>query len=304
MRRFSFTILNVFAETHFGGNQLAVVPDAEGLSDGEMQTLARQFNLPETTFVLPPGDSRHVARVRIFTPAVELPFAGHPTVGTAVALARLKHGPGDFVLEEKVGPVPVSVRFDNDASFAEFTLAGHIECPDITPDPSLLGATLSLPASTIIDGWFGSAGVPICFVQLTSPEAVDQAALNRAAWGDLTDWWSRNLYIFSGQPGVERLHARFFAPALGVDEDPATGAAAAALAGSWAKRRFGGSGRVEMTIDQGIAMGRPSVIVARAEADGGQPWRVSVGGRAIFVAEGTISVPASTGEGIDPLKAR
>jgi len=293
MQSFRFHIANVFAESHFGGNQLAVFPDARGFPEAAMQAVARQFNLSETTFVLPAGNPALAARVRIFTPHAELPFAGHPTVGTAAVLARLGRGAGMQVLEENVGPIRVDVQFDGDKTFACFTLDGEIERPSEHVDLAAVRAALSLEPEHVRDAWFASAGVPFCFVHLASPAFVDRARLNQAAWASgLKRAWAPQLFIFAGDPQSERLHARMFAPALGMDEDPATGWAAAALIGSLAERLLDGDGTISVTIDQGIAMGRPSVITASAELRHGRGTKVTVGGNTIIVAEGNMHIPS------------
>ncbi|MEO5758077.1 MAG: PhzF family phenazine biosynthesis protein [Mesorhizobium sp.] len=293
MQSFHFVIANVFAETHFGGNQLAVFTDARGLPDQAMQSIAKQMNLSETTFVLPARDKRNAAKVRIFTPQAELPFAGHPTVGTAAVLCKRGLGEGRFVLEEAIGNVEVDVELRGDRIAARFRIDRAIECPDTTPANALMADLLTLDEADIDAAWFASAGVPICIVQLGGREAVDRAVLDRNAWNaKRKDLWSPNILVFSGKPASERLYARMFAPALGVDEDPATGAAAAALVGSLAKRVVSRDGKLAITIDQGVKMGRPSVIEASAEMRSGQPSNMEVGGLTVILGEGSLAVPS------------
>lgn len=293
-----FVIADVFTETAFGGNQLAVFPDGRGLSDRAMQALAREFNFAETTFVLPPQDARHARRVRIFTPRTELPFAGHPTVGTAAVLARLgliamPGGAATIVLEEGVGPITVEIRLLKQAVFARLMTEKEVESPSTGPARDAVAAALSLPAEAVLEAWYASVGVPFCFARIATRELVDRAVLDRAAWsGSFANAWSPNLYFFAGglAPG-SRLYARMFAPAYGIEEDPATGSGAAALAGWLAARSPDPDGTFTWEIDQGIAMGRPSHLEASAEKRRGRTVNVKVGGSTVVMGEGTITVP-------------
>jgi trans-2,3-dihydro-3-hydroxyanthranilate isomerase len=290
-----FLILDVFAERSFGGNQLGVFPDARGLSAGAMQALARELNFAESTFVLPPTDGKSTCLVRIFTPRVELPFAGHPTLGTAAALAHegLVQWTGAAAavrLEEKAGPVDVSIERRGDSFVCEMTLRRPLDLPAHAPDRAAIAASLSLAPDEICDSWFAAAGVPFCFVELGDRAAVDRAVLDRQAWKQrLQAAWAPQLYFFSIE-SEGRLHARMFAPGLGVDEDPATGSAAAALAGSLLARRASAA-TVSLEIDQGVAMGRPSRIRASASREADGVTCVRVGGECRIVAWGTFRVP-------------
>ena len=165
---YEFTIADVFTRTPFGGNQLAVFHDARGLSDRAMQALAREFNFPESTFILPPRDPAHTRRVRIFTPHTELPFAGHPTVGTAAVLVHrglvnLESGAARIVLEEGVGPIVVAVSHRDGTLTSRFTVNRGPETPESRPSRSAAAAALSLPADAIIDSWFASVRPPLLF---------------------------------------------------------------------------------------------------------------------------------------------
>ena len=293
-----FVIADVFTQTAFGGNQLAVFPDARGLSARAMQSLAREFNFAETTFVLPPEDPRHTRRVRIFTPRLELPFAGHPTIGTAAVLASLGLAGGTgadlaVILEESVGPVAVEVRLDGKAPYARLTREGEVEKPATRPSRAEAATAVSLPERDVLDAWCASVGVPFCFVHVASAAAVDRAALDRAAWTtSFSGAWATNLYLFAGEvaPG-SRFHVRMFGPAFGIEEDPATGSGAAALAGCLADR-LASDGTFAWQIDQGVCMGRPSRLETWAERRGGRTVAVKVGGSTVLVGEGTMSVPA------------
>lgn len=263
-----------------------------------MQTLAREFNFSESSFVLPPADPQHARRVRIFTPIAEIPFAGHPTVGTAAVLARLGliAAPGSaarVVLEEGVGPVAVEILLGEAADYARLILGRDVELPSIAVARRAAAAALSLPESAVLESLFASAGIPFCLIRLESEEAVDRAALDRTSWSaHFAAAWSSNLFLFAGDtaPGG-RLYARMFAPAAGIEEDPATGSACAALAGSLAGRLAGSEGVFDWHIEQGVAMGRPSLIEASAERHGGRTIRLMVGGQVVTVAEGSMAVP-------------
>jgi trans-2,3-dihydro-3-hydroxyanthranilate isomerase len=296
---YPFHIVDVFSSTPFGGNQLAVLPDAAGISDEGMQKIAREFNFGETTFVLPKNDPANTFGVRIFTPRAELDFAGHPTVGTACALVMKQRerlsDPIRLVLEEKVGPVTVDVVQRNGGFHGTLTLSGKIEAPTGAPSPTDLAAVLSIEPAEVSQVFFAGVGLPFCFAQLSSNEVVDRAAIDRAAWAaTLSHAWSPHVFFFAGnlQDGGN-LYARMCAPALGVEEDPATGSACAALVGAMAsKPEFGGMA-YRLSIQQGVSMGRRSEIEARARKSGGIVTSVSVGGATAYVASGEIEVPPS-----------
>jgi trans-2,3-dihydro-3-hydroxyanthranilate isomerase len=296
-RRSAFRIVDVFAEARFGGNQLAVFPDARGLRADEMQAIARELNFPESTFVLPPDDPAHTARVRIFTPRTELPFAGHPTLGTAAVLTALGRGRAagggtTLVLEEGIGAVEVVVHESANGHRAKLSLNGAVERPDEQPDRAGFARALSLPPSAVVETWFAAVGVRFAFACLASPALVDAAVLDRASWqAAFGGGWTGNLYFFAGQMSHGgRLHARMFAPDLGIGEDPATGSAAAALVASLAARVDLTGEELRLTIDQGVALGRPSLIEAVAETKSGQVHAIHVAGNCVHVADGTFQV--------------
>lgn len=289
--RFDYLIVDVFSDTPFGGNQLAVLTDARGLSGEGMQAVAREFNFAESTFILPPEDAAHTARVRIFTPARELPFAGHPTVGTACALVMSgARSPGEFVLEEGVGPVAVTARREGDRHSARLRLERGPDQATIMPSPADLAAVLSLSEEAVVDAFGASVGVPFTFVQLTDRDAVDRAKLDNGAWSRvLESAWSPQVYLFAGEleDGGD-IYARMFAPSFGIAEDPATGAAAAAIAGAAAEKA---KRSLSFEIRQGEAMGRPSLLNVSAAVEEGEVRSIEVGGGCAFVAEGKIEVP-------------
>jgi trans-2,3-dihydro-3-hydroxyanthranilate isomerase len=288
-----FTLVDVFTDRAFGGNQLAVFPHAEGIAEVTMQQLAREFNFSETTFVLPPRDPSHTCRLRIFNPRQELPFAGHPTVGTAAVLASLGGDPDGqrFVFEEGIGPVTVAVDGQ--------TIRLHLRFPDYqttdeTPPDVAIAKALTLPEDAVVDSWYAGVGLRFCFVRLADPEVVDRAVLDKGAWeAGIADAWAPDLYVFAGDhhDGV-RLHARFFAPTMGVDEDPATGSACASLVAALAHRSPLRDGTYRIEVNQGVVMGRPSVLEGTACKKDGRLTEVVVGGRATIVGNGTMTLPA------------
>ena len=240
--KYPFHLVDVFSSTPFGGNQLAILPDATGISTEGMQKIAREFNFPESTFVLPKNDPANSYRVRIFTPRAELDFAGHPTIGTACALVMKQQvqaaEPIRLILEENIGPVMVDVARRNGGYHGTLTLSGKIDAPAGAPAPADLATILSIEPAEVSQSFFAGVGVPFCFAQLTSNEAVDRAAVNRAAWtATLSRAWSPHLFFFAGDlRDGGNLYARMCAPALGVEEDPATGSACAALVGAMASK--------------------------------------------------------------------
>jgi trans-2,3-dihydro-3-hydroxyanthranilate isomerase len=290
--RYRFLTCDVFTDRRFGGNQLAVLPDAQGLDTARMQAIAAEFNYSETSFVLPPDDPAHLARVRIFTPRAEMPFAGHPTVGTALALAWEGRVPADgaIVLEELAGPVPVRLG----AGTAEFTApAAPTSGPAVAAEA--VATALGIEAGDVPTGAglprVASCGAPFLLVELSSRAALARAWLEAAA---ALPEAGNGVFLFTrdtGDPAMD-LRARMFAPAHGIPEDPATGSAAAALAGFLGGRPGLAEGWHAWRIAQGVEMGRPSLIEARARREGGRVAEVRIGGRAVPVAEGTIEVDA------------
>jgi trans-2,3-dihydro-3-hydroxyanthranilate isomerase len=294
---FDFSMVDVFSDRPFGGNQLAVFPDAAGIADETMQQLAREFNFSESTFVLPPGDPSCTHRVRIFTPRQELPFAGHPTVGTAAVLASLAGG-ARFVFEEGIGPVAVAV--DGPAIRFQVRMPRY-ETSGGAPPAAAIAKALTLPGDAIIESWYGGVGLRFCFVRLASRDVVDRAVLDKAAWtAGVAGNWSSHLYFSAANDDdfaandddATHLYARLFAPDVGVDEDPATGSACGSLAASFAYRSAARDGTFQIRIAQGVAMGRPSTLEGTAHKKDGQITEVAVGGRATIVGHGTMTLPA------------
>jgi trans-2,3-dihydro-3-hydroxyanthranilate isomerase len=294
-----FHIVDVFTASAFAGNALAVLPDARGLTTAQMQAIAREFNFSETTFVFPDEASADRPRVRIFTPGAELDFAGHPTIGTACALAM--HGslgadltvPTRLILKENVGPVTVDVERRDGVFYAALTLEAEIEMPSGAPSAADAAAVLTLDPADVRQTFFAGVGFPLCFVELGSEAAVDRAVLDRPAWSRaLVPSWSPHVFFFAGRlEDGGSLYARMFAPALGVEEDAATGSAGAALIGALASRPEVSDGDLRLAIRQGVAMGRPSAIEALARKRGGRVASVGVAGAVSPVATGEIEAP-------------
>jgi trans-2,3-dihydro-3-hydroxyanthranilate isomerase len=292
-----FVTLDVFTATRLAGNPLAVVLDADGLSDADMLAITREFNLSETVFVFPPADKAHRARLRIFTPGRELPFAGHPTVGTAVLLATLDGGAtSEFVLEEKVGPIRCRVRHGaGDAVQAEFDLTRLPTCESGEGDRDAMAAGLGLAAADLgLDGWpveSWSAGNPFTFVPVRSLDAIRRCRVDLARFEQAFGGPGRAAaFIFCREP-IDRnhdFHARMFAPGLGLIEDPATGSAVAAFAGYLAAHGSYPDGERSIRVEQGYEMGRPSLIELRIKLSGGKLTAASIGGSAVIVSEGTL----------------
>jgi trans-2,3-dihydro-3-hydroxyanthranilate isomerase len=227
--------------------------------------------------------------VRIFTPRSELPFAGHPTVGTAAVLVHLgSRQKRTLVLEEGVGPIEIDVTPERDFIRASFTVEKPIEIRDEGVAPATAAAALSVEKESVKETWLASAGLAFNFIRLADRAAVDRAMLDRAAWkAGFAQAWSQKLYFFAQEEN--RIYSRMFAPGVGVEEDPATGSAAVALAGTLATRRNEREGTLSWRIDQGVAMGRPSLIEASAEKRDGRVVRVRVGGGTVIVGEGTMN---------------
>lgn len=299
MPPFPYYTADVFTATRFGGNQLAVFPDASGIPDSELQPIAREFNFSETTFVYPAADPRNTRRVRIFTPGGELPFAGHPTVGTAFVLATTGAIPltGDetrIVFEEGVGPVPVVVRSRGGIpGFAQLSVAQLPQFGPPAPSADRLAKALSLGTGDVLDGEMGpeavSCGVPFLFIPVKDRPTLGRARvkldeLDAALGGYVT----QKVFVFCADPELENsdFRARMFAPGIGVPEDPATGSACAAFGGYLARREKQGDARLRWRVEQGFEMGRPSLLEVEADKSRGAITSVRVGGDSVLVSRG------------------
>ncbi|MFL5607119.1 MAG: PhzF family phenazine biosynthesis protein [Gemmatimonadaceae bacterium] len=305
MARFRYLTADVFTDVPFGGNQLAIFPDARGIPENRLLDVTREFNYAETTFVFPPSDGRYTRRVRIFTPGGEVPFAGHPTVGTAHALAEIGEIPltGEntrIVLEEKVGPVPVVIRARHGKPvFAQLSVAQLPEVLAPPPPREALAAVLGLEVDELLgEAWAPqtlSCGLPFLFVPLRDRAAVARARIRIDAWEKAFEGMeTKEIFVFA--PGGDRpgsdYHARMFAPGLSVPEDPATGSANAALAGYLAARHPAGrrDGTLRWMVEQGFEMGRPSMLEVEADVAAGAIKAVRVGGASVLVCDGTMEI--------------
>ena len=293
MARFDYETLDVFTSRKFAGNPLAVVTDARGLSTADMLTITREFNYSETTFVLPPENPENTARVRIFTIGYEMPFAGHPTVGTSIALARARKLSGDLKIELNTGVFPVRVDLDRAVPYAEFLNPNLPKETGAATEPALIEAALSLPAGSVDRGAHRvrRVGAGANFYYARAPlDAVRKAKFNSAAFEaiDFTDMIGVLLYAEGGEATDATYHVRMFAPGAGIPEDPATGGAAAALPGQIALSQKLGDGTHRWVIEQGFELGRPSRIHATVETAGGAVKSVRIGGEAVFVMQGQL----------------
>lgn len=277
-----YLVLDVFTDQPFGGNQLAVIPDATRLPEPALQRIAREFNFSETTFVYPPDDPAHTAKIRIFTPTTEVPFAGHPTIGTAVALAQAGHGP-DMVLELGVGPLHAHVTPQQ----ARFTTAVPLQQIG-TPDIALVARALGLsPAEVKADTHppvLATLGLPFTLTEVTDRAALSRISTEISAFRDGAALFPAGLdfaqmaYVRQGNT----IHARMFAPLDNIPEDPATGSAAATLAALLARIE---NRDLSLVLHQGDDMGRPSRIALQTNGTA-----VTVSGQAIVTMEGNLRV--------------
>ena len=310
---YSYLTVDVFTDRPFTGNPLAVVPDARGLTTEQMQAIAAEFNYSETTFVLPPKDPSHTANVRIFNRTSELPFAGHPNVGTAYVLALLaersgKALPSELIFEEIAGIVPVELVRDAGGCVQGATLTA--------PQPLTLGRKISAPivaacigasATDIVTTHHepieASVGLPFVFAEITR-DALTRARPDTGAFADAASKFATmpgrfNLHIYartpatsargSGAPDEPGVRARMFAPLSGTFEDPATGSANSALGALLASLAPERDLELRLQILQGAEMGRPSLLTVTATKQGGAVTRVRAGGRCAPVMEGTLT---------------
>ncbi|HET6887151.1 MAG TPA: PhzF family phenazine biosynthesis protein [Candidatus Udaeobacter sp.] len=295
--KYRYYICDVFTETRFGGNQLAVLPEAVGLSTQQMQQIAREFNFSETTFVFP-ARAGHTRHVRIFTPAREIPFAGHPNVGTAFVLASA----GEF------GEIKSSltVTFEEESGVVSITIleaVGKVTSCELTAPQSLsFGKTLSMElvaAALSIDSkeivtkthspQVASVGLPFVMVELRDRSVLERARINMSGFEALAaEDVMPDVYLYIRSSDDFDIRARMFAPLSGVPEDPATGSANCALAGLLAHYSQDPNGSFSWRIAQGVEMGRPSTLIARAEKKDGVVQTTRIGGATVLVSEGTI----------------
>ena len=293
-----YVTLDVFTDKRFGGNPLAVVLDAQGLTGPQMQSIAREFNYSETTFMLPPVDPRHTARVRIFTARTEVPFAGHPNIGTAVAWARERQAqggalPARLVFEELAGLVPIRLLQDSGGVVgAELTAPERLSVgPSVSRDEA--AACVGLSAHEVTDSRHPpqviSVGLPFLTMELRSREALRRAKPQLAAHERILPAVGTDA-VFAYVRGEDdgHLHARMFAPLDATIEDPATGSAAAATIALLTELHADRETECRWRIEQGGEMGRPSLILGRTEKKAGRVAAVHVGGQAVSVMRGVL----------------
>ncbi|WP_298358371.1 PhzF family phenazine biosynthesis protein [Rhodoblastus sp.] len=301
MTRLAYHLLDVFAEKPFAGNPLAVVSDADGLTPAQMQAVAREFNLSETAFVLAPRDPVHTAALRIFTPATELPFAGHPTIGAACLIASLRapdvigRQPLQILVEEQAGDVVCEVsRFKN-------VLRGSF----VPPRPPALGGILSDRAAIAAALGMGeieigfdahepataSAGLPFAFVPVRSLSALDRLAPDFSRFVAAFGRESAGVFVYARETSdpAHHVQARVFVPGLGLREDPATGSAAAAFAAVAVHFEQPEDGEHEIVIEQGFAIRRPSHIGLILRIVDGALVETRVGGACVKLGEGVLN---------------
>ncbi|MCW8886726.1 MAG: PhzF family phenazine biosynthesis protein [Motiliproteus sp.] len=294
MQPLDFYTLDVFTNQAFSGNPLAVFPDAEGLESTLMEKIAREMNLSETVFI---GQSTAPNRfaMRIFTPAQEMPFAGHPTVGTALLLQQLDmlsantENPHtvDLVLEQGIGDVKVSIDLDSHSARFETAQLPQLQSSPLTTEDA--GQLLGLDSSKITSlPFIASCGYPFHIIELSDPNALAAASLDTGVWKNLlAEQPAPEIYLYCRTPDSNRLRARMFAPAAGIGEDPATGSAAAALAGALATK-LQGDGIQQLTVEQGVEMGRTSLIETSVCYRNSSVQAVYISGQAILVSRGSI----------------
>ncbi|MFK7802386.1 MAG: PhzF family phenazine biosynthesis protein [Anaerolineae bacterium] len=306
---YNFYTTDVFTNTQFGGNPLAVFPEAAGLSDEQMQLIAREFNLSETIFMFPPEDAAHTYKVRIFTPNHELPFAGHPTVGGAYVLAtmgfiKLDGAVTEIVFEEGVGPVPIKIFADDAGNVAKAELSAAV-IPEImqgAPSAEALEQVLSLDSGDVLSEGLSpvggpspvivKAGTPRLFAPVKDRAALGRISIDAALWrkhlGD-----TRSIYVFCTDPELEDSDLRgrmFVGPASGLYEDPATGSAVTALAAYLATLSDIKNGTLRWVMEQGFEMGRPSILEMEADLVDGASQAIRVAGSSVMVSKGTFFV--------------
>ena len=294
-----FKIFDVFTEHPLAGNPVAIVLDGQGLDERGMQGIAREFNLSETVFVLPPASATNTARIRIFTPKAEIAFAGHPTVGTAICLGRDRFPGADegnavLILEENVGAVRCGVRVSQEGGFAEFDCPKLPERMGEARSKDLIAAALGLDPVDIgfenhVPGVW-SCGNPFDLIPLRNMHALASALCNRGVWDKAFVTKAAFLYTHETEGHDHTFRARMFAPTFGIEEDPATGSAVAALAGALHEFDAPPDGDRVTIVEQGYEMGRPSLIRMTTSVAGGALASVRIGGNAVEIATGELSL--------------
>ncbi len=302
MRKLQYYLVDVFTDRPFGGNPLAVFPDAQGISPAVMQSLAKELNLSETTFVLPPQQAGNDCQVRIFTPAVELPMAGHPTVGTAFILSHnnlisLTEPETTLLFEEGVGVIRVTLSVkDGQASIIQMRQPLPTFGPQFTERDAIM-RMLSLDAADFdaaLPFEVVSCGVPFLYVPVKSLEAVRRIRFRRNVWEQtLRDFVAPHIFVFTQETETAHatVHSRMFAPAMGIVEDPATGAASGPLGCYLVRHELVKLDNVvEFVSEQGFEIGRPSFVTIKIALEGRRITGVQIGGQCYFMGEGSLEL--------------
>ncbi len=291
-----YFLMDVFTDVPLAGNPLAIIPKADHLSDEYMQKIAGEFNLSETVFLLPPASPAHAASIRIFTPSMELPFAGHPTIGAAVHLG-LRIRTTAIRLEGKIGLLTCVIeRISKKLGYSRFKLAQLPKETGPAPDRADIAETLGLDVAEIgyedlQPGRF-SAGLEFTIVPVRDEAALARIKLERRGWGDVYGEVHGAVYAFlpNTEPGKIDFEARMFEPGLGSGEDPGTGSAVAALIGYMAKNGEGFEGQRSFMVRQGMEMGRPSLIEMQMGFAGGELAHAAIGGKAVLMGRGQLDL--------------
>jgi trans-2,3-dihydro-3-hydroxyanthranilate isomerase len=298
MPKYQFYTCDVFTEKRFGGNQLAVLPEATGLSDRQMQQIAREFNFAESTFVLP--STSHTRRVRIFTPTRELPFAGHPNVGTAFVLATIGQlgtigeQTTQVVFDELAGDVPVTILRKNGAIWCELKAPQRVSLGKTTSAEVVARAASLKPGdivTTTHPPQVASVGLPFLFAELKDRATLERSRPNLDGIDAIVaEGLPPDVHLYVRSSDEFDIRCRMYAPAEGIPEDPATGSANCSLVGLLAHYNPAPSGSFSHRIAQGVEMGRPSVLHAKAEKKDGVVTEIRIGGTSVMVTEGTLEV--------------
>ena len=299
MLDYQYFICDVFTTEKFGGNQLSVLTDSRGLSDEQMQNIAREFNFSETAFVFPPEEGQH-RKIRIYTPTSEVPFAGHPTIGAAFVLAES----GDFgtinepmkvAFEEEAGIVEVDIRYDHNGILCcELEAPSQLAIGDFIPT-HMVASSLSLREADIVtkthSPQIASVGLPFIFVEVPSLPVLQQAEINMSKFHELLNrGFESYIHVYCQNTGDFDIRARMFAPTDGVPEDPATGSANCALIGLLAYYDNRDTFKKSWRISQGIEMGRPSILQGRTQKENGQVLNTWIGGNSVLISEGILKL--------------
>jgi trans-2,3-dihydro-3-hydroxyanthranilate isomerase len=293
-----YVTVDVFTQQLFRGNQLAVVLDAHGLTAVQMQAIAAEFNYSETTFILPPREASHTAHVRLFTPRTEVPFAGHPNIGTAVALAREMEAQGSspadrFIFEEAAGLVPIRLlRESGSVVGAELTAPERLSVGStVSVDDAASCVTLSHQeiATSTHPPQVASVGLPFLTIEVNSRDALRAAKPNAIVHERvLPEVGTDGVFAYVRGSDVGHLHARMFAPLDATIEDPATGSASGATIALLAQLSPEADSDLVWRIEQGVDMGRPSLILGRTEKRAGVVTAVHIAGHALLVMHGLL----------------